>query len=120
MLQDKEFIKIENSIAIDTNGILYLAYFDNNSNVVNIVNMSSILKIDNVKIIDISSNILLDDNGKVYKISDDMEEVTSITDDNTSAIYQKKIKQISSNGNISSFIDENGDKYEIGNKSLEV
>lgn len=106
MINGKDFIKINNNLALDSKGIIYAV----GSN--QIENVNNMLGLDNTKFIDFNGNCFLDENGYVYYLKD--EQLINISKDENSPIYNKKIVMVSGKEEVISCIDNEKNKYIIG------
>ena len=106
MIDGKVFVKINNNLALDSEGIIYAV--GNNQ----IENVNNMLGMNNTKFIDIDGNCFLDENGHVYHLKDG--QLINISSDEKSKIYNMKIVKVSGNNGIVACINNEGNKYIIG------
>lgn len=106
MIDGKVFVKINNNLALDSEGVIYAV--GNNQ----IENVNNMLGMNNTKFIDIDGNCFLDENGHVYHLKDG--QLINISSDEKSKIYNMKIVKVSGNNEIVACINNEGNKYIIG------
>ena len=106
MIDGKVFVKINNNLALDSEGIIYAV--GNNQ----IENVNNMLGMNNTKFIDIDGNCFLDENGHIYHLKDG--QLINISSNEKSKIYNMKIVKVSGNNEIVACINNEGNKYIIG------
>ena len=136
ILENKKIIKItDRGYLIDDEGKVYFTEYISQGKI-GIIEDSTSLGIENIKIKDINGLSMLDEEGKVYSINAKYSEelnkeefsIKCLSDDSSLPIYGKTIIRISDarsfsgdwSDNYQSYLDNEGNKYSFGNRAEAV
>ena len=136
ILENKKIIKItDRGYLIDDEGKVYFTEYISQGKI-GIIEDSTSLGIENIKIKDINGLSMLDEEGKVYSVNAKYSEelnkeefsIKCLSDDSSLPIYGKTIIRISDarsfsgdwSDNYQSYLDNEGNKYSFGNRAEAV